>query len=202
MTGVLSRNDHIRVIDSQSQLLVYLSGSIRKGSNDDRDSDNFWGDAEEKALLQPVRSAKITTLNPARSDLRRNDYYANFGCDLHLVAMSDAVVVDARTEKGVGVGAEMMFASQRGIPVITVAPKNTNYRRDFLPNVFGEDLHDWVHPFVFGLSSNIVDGFEQAGELLEELATARWQPDPTPSMEDAMSYYLRVRETWARQPNG
>jgi hypothetical protein len=171
-------------------MFVYLCGSIRKGSSDDRDPGNFWGDDEEKALLAPVRSAEVVTLNPARTDLRRNDYYANFGCDLHLVTKSDVVVVDARTEKGVGVGAEMMFARERNIPVITVAPPNTNYRRDFVPDVFGEDLRDWIHPFIFGLSTRIVDGFEDAGHLLEQLATGQWRPVLSPSTHKAIDYYL------------
>lgn len=185
----------------RGQLVVYLSGSIRKGRADTRDPVTFWGPDEEKALTSQVTCGDVLTLNPSRTVLRRSDYYANYGCDLYLVARSDVVVVDARTEKGIGVGAEMMFARQRKIPVITVAPPNTNYRRDLVPDVFGEDLRNWIHPFVYGLSDKIVDGFEAAGKLLDDLATGRWTPEPAAAPEDAIDYYLDERGRWAPDYN-
>lgn len=180
---------------AQSELRVYLSGSIRKGSTDHRDPSTFWSPENEAELFRPVRSARIVALNPARTDLRRQDYRANYGADLHLVASSHVLVVDARTEKGIGVGAEMMFAQQRGIPVVSVCPPNTNYRRDHVPDVFGEDLTDWVHPFVFGLSDYLTASFTEAGELLERAARTglpRRAEDP----DAAIEYYHSAQQGW------
>ena len=62
----------------------------------------------------------------------------------------------------------MMFAVQNGLPVITWSPPESHYRRKFLPNVYGEDLHDWTHPFIFGLSDYIVDTLEGAVALIRQ----------------------------------
>ena len=109
-------------------------------------------------------------LNPAKTDIRRQDFALNFGCDLHLVSISDVVLVDARREKGIGIGAEMMFAAQRGIPIVTWAPTDTHYRRSRVADVFGEDLTDWTHPFVFGLSDHVVEELADAVALIRDLA--------------------------------
>ena len=60
----------------------------------------------------------------------------------------------------------MMFAAYRDIPVITWAPWETHYRRSSVPDVFGEDLTDWTHPFISGLSDHVVDELEHAVDLI------------------------------------
>ncbi|RWC53042.1 hypothetical protein [Mesorhizobium sp.] len=147
-------------------LRIYLSGSIRKGAADLRSNDYFWSEGDEEYIRKNCGATDVELLNPAKITLERNDYALNFGCDLHLVSISDIVLVDARTEKGIGVGAEMMFAVNRGIPVISWAPRDTHYRRSFLPDVFGEDLHDWTHPFIFGLSDYVVESLADAVALI------------------------------------
>lgn len=150
-------------------LRIYLSGSIRKGRGDPRSPDHFWTCEDEEVIRSGVGSP-VELLNPAKTDVRRQDVGLNFGCDLHLVSISDVVLVDARREKGIGIGAEMMFAVQLGIPVITWAPMESHYRRSKVPDVFGEDLTDWTHPFVFGLSDHVVDELAHAVDLLRAMA--------------------------------
>ncbi|MDQ1159581.1 hypothetical protein QE385_003978 [Sphingomonas sp. SORGH_AS 950] len=150
-------------------LRIYLSGSIRKGAQDPRSPDHFWSHDDEEAIRSGVGSP-VELLNPAKTDIRRQDFGLNFGCDLHLVSISDVMLVDARRAKGIGIGAEMMFAAQRGIPIITWAPWETHYRRSSVPDVFGEDLTDWIHPFVFGLSDHVVDELECAIDIIRGLA--------------------------------
>lgn len=149
------------------KLRIYLSGSIRKGDSDPRSDDYFWSERHE-AFIETNAGGAVELLNPAKTDLRRTDFALNFGCDLYLVSVSNIVFVDARHEKGIGVGAEMMYAAKLGLPVITWAPRNSHYRRDFVPNVFGEDLHDWIHPFVFGLSDYVVEDLVEAMALVRE----------------------------------
>ncbi|HVE45944.1 MAG TPA: hypothetical protein VNA57_04250 [Acidimicrobiales bacterium] len=114
------------------------------------------------------------------------------------MSISDVVIADARTEKGIGVGAEMMFARMRAIPVVTVCPRNSNYRRDLVPDVFGEDLENWIHPFVFGLSDAIVDDVPSAVELINKLGRDGLSALGTPPVDDSIEYYNRVRETFER----
>lgn len=150
-------------------LRIYLSGSIRKGAGDPRSPDHFWT-RENEEFIRANAGGPVELLNPAKTDIRRQDFALNFGCDLYLVSISDVVLVDARREKGIGVGAEMMFAVQRGIPVITWAPPDTHYRRSRVPDLFGEDLHDWTHPFIFGLSDHIVSDLAEAMALIRSKA--------------------------------
>lgn len=148
----------------KTSLRIYLSGSIRKGSTDPRSEDHFWSERDEQFIRDNAGVAAVELLNPAKTHIKRSDFGLNFGCDLYLVSISDVVLVDARREKGIGVGAEMMFAVDRGIPVIAWAPPDTHYRRSFVPDVFGEDLHDWTHPFIFGLSDRIADNLSEVME--------------------------------------
>lgn len=179
------------------QLLLYLSGSIQKGRDDGRPSEAFWSDDDERRLIGGITSAVVQTLNPAKSKLRRSDFYANFGCDLHLVKLADAIIVDARTKKGLGVGAEMMFAEFLGTPVITICPRTSPYRQDYLPDVFGEDVTDWVHPFVYGLSDFIVDSVDEVATLINELGENGLERK-RPQIGAAIDYYNRVREAFER----
>ncbi|MEI9414453.1 class I SAM-dependent methyltransferase [Mesorhizobium sp. Cs1321R2N1] len=146
-------------------LRIYLSGSIKKGAADTRSSDHFWTREDEEFIRQNA-GRPVELLNPSKTDIRRQDFAMNFGCDLHLVSISDVVLVDARLEKGIGVGAEMMFAVQHGIPVITWSPPDMHYRRLKVADLFGEDLHDWTHPFVFGLSNHVVDDLGSAMAII------------------------------------
>ncbi|MBH5392094.1 class I SAM-dependent methyltransferase [Bradyrhizobium diversitatis] len=147
-------------------LRIYLSGSIKKGAGDSRTPDHFWT-REDEEFIRANAGRPVELLNPSKADIRRQDFAINFGCDLHLVSISDVVLVDARREKGIGVGAEMMFAIQRGIPVITWSPPDTHYRRSKITDLFGEDLHDWTHPFVFGLSDHVVDDLQEAMTIIQ-----------------------------------
>lgn len=162
-------------------LRIYLSGSIRKGAADPRPADFFWTQEDEE-YIRANAGGPVELLNPAKTDIRRQDFALNFGCDLYLVSLADIVLVDARRERGIGVGAEMMFAVQNGIPVITWAPPETHYRRSKVPDILGEDLNDWTHPFVFGLSDCVVDDLPQAltiirAETLRRPTTRRRQID-------------------------
>jgi hypothetical protein len=188
-----------RGLDDEHGMLVYLSCTIQKGPTDMRAPDFFCGEEEIKRLLAPVTSSPVTLLDPAKSGCRRNDIYANYGCDLYMISISNVVVVDARTEKGVGVGAELMYARERGIPVVAVCPPETNYRRSLVEDVCGEDLRAWVHPFIYSLSSIIVDDFDAAGSVLEAIASGRLSLPPVADPDKAVSHYLRAREQWARE---
>lgn len=150
---------------------VYLCGSVRKGRSDARPVDEFWSEENEAVLKNQIRD-DIILLNPSKTQIQRSDYFVNFGCDLFLIKNSDIVLADLRTEKGVGVGAELMYARNIGIPVISWIPTNTHYRRDLF-DVFGEDLRDWIHPFAYSLSDyiegSLVDVCSRARRIIDGL---------------------------------
>lgn len=172
-------------------LNIYLSGSIRKGKNDHRTEINFWTQENEETV-RGILDSPIKLLNPSKSNISRNDYFVNFGCDLYLIKSAHVVLADLRTEKGVGVGAELMYAHHHNIPVVGWAPPNSYYRRDHVEDVFGEDLEDWIHPFVFGLCDYLAEDLETACQKINELAAGRWQGrGAEKSSDNAIAAFLK-----------
>jgi len=137
-------------------------------------------------------------LNPAKTPIRRNDYFVNYGCDLHLVSVSDVVLVDLRQEKGIGVGAELMFAQQTDRPVVAWIPPNSYYRRDRVDGVFGEDLVNWVHPFAFGLCDVLADTLLDACGAINHLRAEGFAKDSAKAPHLAMKRYLEVHGDLSR----
>ena len=67
-----------------SPLRIYLSGSIRKGAADPRSPDHFWTRDDEE-FIRANSGGPVELLNPAKTDISRQDFAINFGCDLYLV---------------------------------------------------------------------------------------------------------------------
>lgn len=137
---------------------IYLCGSVKKGLADNRPATEFWSPEHEDFIGRAIDGC-VQLLNPSKTPISRQDYFMNFGCDIFLVRSSHLVIADLRSEKGIGVGAELMFARQAGIPVVAWLPPDSHYRRD-LSDVFGENLRNWVHPFAFALSDYVEDSLE------------------------------------------
>jgi hypothetical protein len=172
-------------------MVLYLSGNIAKGSAEVIEADDKWTAEDEARLADGVTSCRVVLINPARSSVRRSDPVANFGADIYLVASSDAVVVDARGRRGVGVGAEMMFARLVGVPVITVSPPNSAYRQEHVLDYNGEDIDNWVHPFIAELSSAIVSTVDEAASLLNQLGLSGVRSLTYRPLEESVALFLR-----------
>lgn len=161
---------------------IYLCGSIKKGASDRRDRTEYWQDIHEEKIKTWV-SSDVSILNPAKFLISRKDYFVNFGCDMYLVRTSDLVIADLRSEKGIGVGAEMMFAQGSGIPVISWLPPGSHYRRD-LSDVFGEDLKNWTHPFAYSLSDYVEDSLEGVCHRINVLISQNFYKEPRQDVVD------------------
>lgn len=146
-------------------LSIYCSGSIKKGPNDD--TGPLWGD-EERASVQAGAGQPVVFLNPDDPIVDPGNTLGQFGRDMYQVMIATAVVVDARVRRGVGVGVEMAAAGILGTPVIVVAPRNSQYRKDSL-HYRGVTVNDYVHPHVAVIASAVVDDFESAGQELAGL---------------------------------
>ncbi|MEM9670717.1 MAG: hypothetical protein AAF950_17525 [Pseudomonadota bacterium] len=175
---------------SSDSIAIYLSGSVKKGSVDVRGHEHFWTEEDEINIRKNLNRYSVHLLNPSKTKITRNDVLNNFGCDLYLVRESDVVFVDARNKRGIGIGAEMMYASVIDVPVISICPKNSYYRKDFVPDVFGEDLHDWIHPFIAGLSNVVVDSIDAAVEVVKQHFPTNFSELATPKPESAIQYFL------------
>jgi hypothetical protein len=133
---------------------IYLSGSIRKGAADGRPDDYFWTKEDTDNILAWTLQ-RVRLLNPALTVIDRSDSRVNFGCDLYLVSISDAVIVDLRRKKGIGVGAELAFADAKRIPVFGLLGGASDYRQSVLENIAGQTIENWTHPFVTGLCDEV-----------------------------------------------
>jgi hypothetical protein len=172
---------------------IFLSGSIKKGRSDQRDERYFWTAEDEETIRRTV-AKPVVLLNPAKSPIRRNDFFVNYGCDLYLVEKSHVVLVDLRTQKGLGVGAELMYAQFTGHPVVGWLPDNSYYKRERIADVFGEDLFGWTHPFVYGLCDIIADNLTEACRAINRMCdTGAFDKNLKKSPKEAIK---KFRETY------
>ena len=182
----------VRVGAEPRAVRIYLAGSVPKGKEDGRDPGTFWSEEDERLIREGVDALTVETLNPNKSGVPRGDFYANFGCDLHLVDSSDVVFVDGRARRGIGVGAEMMFAQVRGRRVVAICPSDSAYRRRDVQGLFGEDLEEWIHPFIFGLADHIAASVEEAiGWVNGWLEAGRPAKAPA-DLHQAIEYYREL----------
>lgn len=179
---------------------IYLCGSIKKGSGDIAQR-NYWGNEEEQAILTAFGSEyEITLLNPATAGLKRTDSFSNFGGDMFLVKTSNFIFVDARDRRGIGIGGEMFAAKYFGLPVVSLCPVGSHYRKEFVKDLCGEDVSNWVHPFITGLSDFLADTIEDAVEWMMEFSK---QPVPIKGMEiigEAIEHFLKSQSIWEASP--
>src|SRR5262245_8128181 len=104
------------------KISIYLAGSIKKGHENHQET--FWYDDDTLLLKQYHADYAISFLNPAFRSDDLSDHCSVFGRDMTQVFCSDIVFVDVRDRRGLGVGAEMMWAKFHKIPVIALSPKN------------------------------------------------------------------------------
>jgi len=154
---------------------VYCSGSIAKGTSDSKRI--CWTDVERNLVQTGAGSARIVFLNPDDPITDAANTLGQFGRDMYQVMIADAVIVDARERRGIGIGVEMAAAATLGTPIIVVAPRNSLYRQDQL-NYRGVLVNDYVHPHVSSLASCVVNDFEEAGRAVEQLPETKDRSEP------------------------
>lgn len=171
------------------KLHVYLSGSIKKGKNDERKK-SYWTENDIK-LLKDVLASKyeLTIMNPAVRSDDLSDAESTFGRDLLQVRISDIVLVDARDKKGIGIGSEMTYAKTMGIPVLTVAPPESQYNRTNF-EYLGQKIDTWIHPFIYGLSDYLFASVEEAANFILNSNFPLKRIKDGSYFEEAMRHYI------------
>jgi hypothetical protein len=167
-------------------IAIYLAGNIQKGH--EKESGIFWTKKDQDIISAAMAPQEVAFLNPAirTDDLR--DQKSVFGRDMTQVYMSHAVFVDARERRGLGVGAEMMWAKMNRIPLIILAPRNSHYRKEEC-NLLGVEVKNWVHPFVESLSDAIVDTVEEGAKWLRSFCLEKGEVKGPESIQEAMLHY-------------
>jgi hypothetical protein len=176
-----------------TRVAIYLAGNIKKGH--ESLNEDFWGDAEIAEIAAVLAPTSIDFLNPAIRSDNLADQKSVFGRDLSQVFCSDVVFVDARQRRGLGVGAEMMWAKMHAIPVVTLCPTESHYRRHEV-DLLDMPVKNWVHPFIESLSDHLVETVEAGALWIQQVLVKRSQPVfiKGPSyLHEAMQYYHNVQ---------
>ncbi len=176
----------------QYETAIYLAGKIQK--THEPSDESYWSPEDLEQIEQAFFPHTIHLLNPAIRSDDLSDQHSVFGRDMLQVFSADAVFVDARDRRGLGVGSEMMWAKMNRIPVITLSPLDTHYHRSSAI-VLNKEVDEWIHPFIQGLSDVMVSSpAEGAMWLLDwkkglsqkEIKGPEW-------IHDAMKYYLKTQ---------
>lgn len=145
------------------RIAIYLAGSIKKGHENPNES--FWTEDDIHLIKTNLNQYDVAFLNPAFRTDDLSDQHSVFGRDMLQVFSSHIVFVDARDRRGLGVGAEMMWAKLNTIPVVTWAPKNSHYHKS-QTTILGVEVNDFIHPFIEGLSDKIVENLTEGAEWI------------------------------------
>lgn len=165
---------------------IYLAGSIQKGHEQ---NDTYWSEKDISTLKNSLSMFEVTFLNPAIRGDNLGDQRSVFGRDMLQVFSSDFVFVDARDRRGLGVGAEMMWAKFHKIPIITWAPKNSHYHKSST-TVLGVSVNDFVHPFIENLSDKIVENLIEGAKWIQHVKNSHdVEIKGIESIRSAMHYY-------------
>jgi len=151
-----------------TKISIYLAGSIKKGH--EKSDESFWTDAEMLFLKEALSEYEVSFLNPAFRSDNLSDQRSVFGRDMTQVFCSDVVFVDARDRRGLGVGAEMMWAKFHKIPIITLAPIDSHYNKS-KTTLLDVVVENWLHPFVDSLSDAIVENLADGAVWVQKFVS-------------------------------
>ncbi|MES2121723.1 MAG: hypothetical protein V4492_02965 [Chlamydiota bacterium] len=173
------------------KIAIYLAGSIKKGH--EKSGDTYWTEADIQCIEQNLSECTISFLNPAFRKDDLTDPLSVFGRDMLQVFSSNFVLVDARDRRGLGVGAEMMWAKLNGIPVISWAPMNSHYHKRST-TLLDVPVENFIHPFVEALSDKIAEDLVEAALWIRKVLA-----DPSLSFKGidhigvAMEHYKKTQ---------
>lgn len=140
-------------------------------------------------LRSSLKGYTLSFLNPAFRSDDLSDQLSVFGRDMTQVYVSDFVFVDARERRGLGVGAEMMWAKVNRIPVVTWAPKNSHYNKE-KTSILGVAVEGFIHPFILSLSDKIVGTLEEGADWIHSVqSNPDYEIKGVEHIKKAMEYY-------------
>lgn len=172
--------------EKKSHIAFYLAGNIQKGH--ERESQVFWTDQDKEIIRKGLAPTQVAFMNPAIRADDLNDQKSVFGRDMTQVYCANVVFVDARERRGLGVGAEMMWAKMNQGAVLTLAPKNSHYHKEEV-TLLGVTVQNWMHPFVECLSDAVVEDLDQGVAWLKDFVLGKHTIKGPEQIHEAMRYY-------------
>lgn len=170
-----------------SDIAIYLAGKIQKAHEEPNET--YWTEKEQRILREHLCPLAVHFLNPAIRTDDLSDQRSVFGRDMTQVFTADVILVDARDRRGLGVGAEMMWAKMNQKPVVTFAPKGSHYHKEST-SLLGVNVKGWIHPFVESLSDLVAESLQEAADWIKAGPTNIKGPT---SIHEAMQYYMQTQ---------
>ncbi len=171
---------------SENPIAIYLAGKIKKVH--EKPNESYWSEKDLQSMQELLKPYQVSFLNPA---IRSDDLLLQksvFGRDILQVLSADFVFVDARDRRGLGVGAEMMWAKINNIPVISLAPMDTHYHLSET-SVLGVAVKDWVHPFVENLSDLVTGSLEHGTQWMKQHMETPYEIKSAAFLHETMQFY-------------
>ncbi len=165
---------------------MYLAGSIQKGHEK---SELEWSQKEIEEILKSLPGWKVHLLNPAFRKDSMHDSLSIFGRDMIQVASADILFVDAREKRGLGVGAEMMWARFHKKYIISLAPLGSHYVKAE-GEILGTSVSPYIHPFVACLSDVIVENISEGCRYIEKYMKGEQSVKSFDEIYHSMQHYL------------
>lgn len=172
------------------QISLYLAGKIKKSHEPSDEA--YWRPEDLEVLRKAAGDIDLIFLDPATRTDDLTDGKSIFGRDMTQVYSSDIVLVDARDRRGLGVGAEMMWAKVNHLPVIALAPRETHYHKD-RALILEQEVEGYIHPFVQELSDAIVGSLKEMGALIREFALKERAVKSREWIHETMRYYQETQ---------
>lgn len=165
---------------------IYFAGTIAK---DHEVMDSKWTEEDFTQLQEYISPFLLNFMNPAHRTDDMSDPKSVFGRDMTQIYLSDIVFVDGRHRRGLGVGAEMMWAKFLAKPLLILVPDESYYKKSNV-DVLGNHVPQYIHPFVDTLCDQMVTTLKEGGEWI-----VKWAKRDVGMVKDlttvyeAMQYY-------------
>lgn len=174
----------------KTKIAIYLAGNIKKGH--ETKEAHYWTDEDMSFIQESLSDFEVSLLNPAIRTDDLTDNLSVFGRDMLQVFTSHFILVDARDRRGLGVGAEMMWAKVNRIPLITWAPKNSHYKKD-KATLLNVTIDDFIHPFVEILSDQMIETLEEGTTWIRNFLLNPSQVKGLEHISSAMEHYKQTQ---------
>jgi hypothetical protein len=174
------------------KISIYLAGNVRKTKGEEDDS---WRNKFKEKLTERLKDIDVRFIDPTNRPDSIKDSYSIFARDVYLTSTCDFILVEASNKTGIGVGVEMFIAKTNGIPVVSVVPKGSYYRSTDhrLSEVLSkEQIDNWIHPFILGLSDVIVENLDEATKWIKEHLNEKKKIKDISVIKEAIEYYKKT----------
>jgi len=162
-------------------MLIYLAGHVPKGIEEIRSFENWrvrYGEVVRRHFdAEPI--------DPMVRNLDESDFLSVVGLDCRHLRDCAFVIVNAETPMGIGTAQEMVVAKYFSKPVVTILPKESTHRKSNF-SVNGQNIQEWIHPFLFAFSDFIIEDIDMLGDIKGKILLV--PPKNISVIDDAIKY--------------